>query len=56
MNEEQKELIESLKDRLENINASLSLQISDKIHVQALREIFPQLIEDINHIIKKDYK
>lgn len=53
MNTELIELIEELKDRLENINASLSLKVPDKIHVEASRDLFPELIDDLNNIAEK---
>ena len=46
--EELKEKIGLLKDRLENINATLQMPIGDKFHVQALRELIPELIKDVN--------
>lgn len=51
--EEIKEKIELVKDRLENINATLSMPIPDNLHVQALRELVPELIEDITEIIQE---
>lgn len=48
-----KEKIELIKDRLENINATLSMPIPDKFHVQALRELIPSLIEQITQISKE---
>ena len=53
MNEDIREQIECLKDRLENINAALQMPIGDKFHVQALRELMPELIKDINLILEK---
>lgn len=52
MNEDLKEQIENLKNRLENINATLSLPMPDKIHVDCLRDLIPELIEDINVILE----
>lgn len=54
MNEEIKELIESLKDRLENINATLSLPIPDNMHISALRDLIPSLIEDVEFILEEN--
>jgi Mor family transcriptional regulator len=51
--EEIKEKIELVKDRLENINATLSMPFPDKLHVQALRELVPELIEDMTEIIQE---
>lgn len=45
--EELEEKIGLLKDRLENINATLKMPIGDKFHVQALRALIPELIEDV---------
>lgn len=50
--EELKEKIELFKDRLENINATLSMPIPDKLHVQAMRELIPSLIEDSTEILE----
>lgn len=50
--EELKEKIELFKDRLENINATLSMPIPDKFHVQAMRELIPSLIEDSTEILE----
>lgn len=50
--EEIKEKIELLKDRLENINATLSMPIPDKFHVQAMKELIPSLIEDSTEILE----
>lgn len=47
-----KEKIELIKDRLENINATLSMPIPDKFHVEALRELIPSLIEDSTEILE----
>lgn len=47
-----KEKIELFKDRLENINAALSMTIPDKLHVQAMRELIPSLIEDSTEILE----
>lgn len=47
-----KEKIELFKDRLENINAALSMPIPDKLHVQAMRELIPSLIEDSTEILE----
>jgi len=54
MNEDIKEKIECLKDRLENINATLSLNMPDSIHVQCLRDLLPELIEDVNQILERN--
>ena len=50
--EELKEKIELLKNRFENINAILSMPIPDKMHVQAMRELMPSLIEDTQEILE----
>lgn len=52
INEEVLEQIGLLKDRLENINATLSTPLPDKFHVEALRELMPQLIDDVNKIME----
>lgn len=52
MNEKLKEKIECLKDRLENINATLGLNMPDSIHVQCLRDLLPELIQDVKEILK----
>ena len=51
--EELEEKIGLLKDRLENINATLKMPIGDKFHVQALRALIPELIEDVTTIINE---
>lgn len=51
--EELEEKIGLLKDRLENINAALQMPIGDKFHVQALRTLIPELIEDVTTIINE---
>ena len=53
MYEDIREQIECLKDRLENINATLQMNIGDKLHVKALRELIPDLINDINLILEQ---
>ena len=50
--EEINEKIGLLKDRLENINAALSMPIPDNFHVQAMRELIPSLIEDSTEILE----
>ena len=50
--EELKEKIELLKNRFENIKATLSMPIPDKMHVQAMRELMPSLIEDTQEILE----
>ena len=51
MNEDLKEQVENLKNRLENINATLLLPMPDKIHVECLRDLIPELIKDIDLIL-----
>lgn len=50
--EEINEKIGLLKDRLENVNAALSMPIPDKFHIQAMRELIPSLIEDSTEILE----
>lgn len=50
--EEINEKIGLLKNRLENINATLSMPIPDNFHVKAMRELIPSLIEDSTEILE----
>lgn len=51
MNEEQKEKIGEVVDRLENLIAALSMPIPDSIHVECLRESLPEVKEQLQELL-----
>ncbi len=45
------EKIKAALNRLENVNATLSLRIPNEIHVDAMRQSLPEIIQDFRDAI-----